>query len=238
MRSGDRLALLYLDGTEQVMLTSQGRRLLSERADVLRVEVLPQLRAALEDPERDGRIDAEFDRAVEQLRRLTWVVDHAAIVEDLVGEPAVVELGTVVTVGVGQGDLERFLIVHPIEAPLDDLRISARSPLAQALLGHRVGEEVRWLPQQAPTAAGSWPSRALPSVRVRRLPPSTRRSDRGMDIGGGQPPTPANQRALQAWVALGGGVGVGIGARLGNVLFWIVIGAVAGFAIGEPEDTS
>ncbi len=59
-----------------------------------------------------------------------------------------------------------------------------------------------------------------------------------MDIGGGQPLTPANQRALQAWVALGGGVGVGIGARLGNVLFWIVIGAVAGFAIGEPEDTS
>ncbi len=55
---------------------------------------------------------------------------------------------------------------------------------------------------------------------------------------GGQPPTPANQRAVQAWVALGGGVGVGIGARLGNVLFWIVIGAVAGLAIGSPEDTS
>ncbi|MDQ3885649.1 MAG: hypothetical protein M3308_01195 [Actinomycetota bacterium] len=52
------------------------------------------------------------------------------------------------------------------------------------------------------------------------------------------PPTPANQRAVQAWMALGGGVGVGIGARLGNVLFWIVIGAVAGFAVGEPEDTS
>jgi hypothetical protein len=32
--------------------------------------------------------------------------------------------------------------------------------------------------------------------------------------------------------------GVGIGARLGNVLFWIVIGAVAGLAIGSPEDGS
>lgn len=53
----------------------------------------------------------------------------------------------------------------------------------------------------------------------------------------GQPPTPANQRAIEAWVALSGGVGVALGARLGNVWFWIVIGAVAGFAIGEPEDT-
>ncbi len=69
-------------------------------------------------------------------------MDHAVIAQDLVGEPAVVELGTVVTVRVGQGVLERFLIVHPIEAPLDDLRISARSALAQALLGHQVGEEL------------------------------------------------------------------------------------------------
>jgi hypothetical protein len=37
-------------------------------------------------------------------------------------------------------------------------------------------------------------------------------------------------------VALGGGLGVGIGARLGNVVFWIVIGAVAGLAIAAPED--
>ncbi len=142
MRSGDRFAMLDLDSAAQVLLTSEGRRLLSERVRVLRVEVLPQLRSALEDPERDGRVEAEFDRVVEELRRLTWVVDHAAIAEDLVGESAVVELGTVVTVRVGQGVLERFLIVHPIEAPLDELRISARSPLAQALLGHRVGEEV------------------------------------------------------------------------------------------------
>jgi hypothetical protein len=39
-------------------------------------------------------------------------------------------------------------------------------------------------------------------------------------------------------VALGAGLGVAIGARLGNVLFWIVIGAVAGLAIGSPEDDS
>lgn len=58
------------------------------------------------------------------------------------------------TVRDDQGVVERFLIVHPVEAPLDDIRISVRSPLAQALLGHRAGEEVGWLPHQAPTAGG------------------------------------------------------------------------------------
>jgi transcription elongation GreA/GreB family factor len=100
------------------------------------------LRAALEDPQDDGRVDAEYQRTVDELRRLTWLVDHATVAEDLAGEPAVVDLGTAVTVRDGQGVVERFLIVHPIEAPLDDMRISVRSPLAQALLGHRVGEEV------------------------------------------------------------------------------------------------
>jgi hypothetical protein len=36
---------------------------------------------------------------------------------------------------------------------------------------------------------------------------------------------PSSQRAVEAWVALGPG--------LGNVLFWIVIGAVAGLAVGS-----
>jgi hypothetical protein len=57
-------------------------------------------------------------------------------------------------------------------------------------------------------------------------------------MAGHRQPTPSSQRAVQAWVALGAGLGVAIGARLGNVLFWIVIGAVAGLAIGSPEDDS
>jgi hypothetical protein len=81
VRSGDRLAMLELDRAAQVLLTHEGRRLLSEHARVLRVEVLPQLCAALEDPERDGRVVAEFDRAIEELRRLTWAVNRAAIAE-------------------------------------------------------------------------------------------------------------------------------------------------------------
>jgi transcription elongation factor GreA len=135
--------MLDVGNAASVILTREGKRLLAERASSLRGEVLPELRAALEDPERDGRADADYERAVDQLHRLTWLVDHATIAEDQIGEPAVVQLGKAVTVRDGEGVEERFLIVHPVEAPLDDIRISVRSPLAQALLGHRVSEEVK-----------------------------------------------------------------------------------------------
>ena len=126
----------------EVILTRQGRRLLAERTQRLHDHVLPELRAALGDPERDGRGDAEYERAVGELRRLSWLVEHAADAEDLPDDPEVVELGETVTVQVTGGTLEQYLIVHPVEAPLDTTRISARSPLARALLGRRIGDEV------------------------------------------------------------------------------------------------
>jgi transcription elongation factor GreA len=127
------VAALDGDGATQVILTAQGRCRLAERAQLLQV--------ALDDRDRDGRVDADDERTITELRRHRWLVDHILIVEDLPDNPAVVELGNAVTVRDDQGVVERFLIVHPIEAPLDDIRISVRSPLAQALLGHRAGEE-------------------------------------------------------------------------------------------------
>ena len=126
-----------------VILTHQGRRLLAERAQQLQRQVLPELRAALDDRDRDGRVDADYERAADELRRLSWLVEHATHAEDLPDDPARVELGETVTVQVDGGAPERFLIVHPVEAPLDDTRISAESPLARALLGRRIGEHVR-----------------------------------------------------------------------------------------------
>jgi hypothetical protein len=46
----------------------------------------------------------------------------------------------------------------------------------------------------------------------------------------------SNQRTIDSWIALGAGVGVMIGAVLGNVFLWILIGAVAGLTLVWPED--
>jgi transcription elongation GreA/GreB family factor len=73
--------------------------------------------ADLDDRERGGRVDADDERTITELRRLRWLVDHALIVEDLPDNSAVVELGEAVTARDEKGVVERFLIVHPIEAP-------------------------------------------------------------------------------------------------------------------------
>jgi transcription elongation GreA/GreB family factor len=103
------VAALDGDGATQVILTGQGRCLLAERVHLLR--------AALDDREGDGRVDADDERTIAELRRLRWLVDRVLIVEDLPDDPAVVELGKAVTVRDGQGVVEQYLIVHPVEAP-------------------------------------------------------------------------------------------------------------------------
>jgi transcription elongation GreA/GreB family factor len=75
------------------------------------------LQAALDAREGGGRVAADDERTITELRRLRWLVDRALIVEDLPDNPAVVELGQAVTVRYGQGVVEHDLIVHPIEAP-------------------------------------------------------------------------------------------------------------------------
>jgi transcription elongation GreA/GreB family factor len=148
-------------GGQGVVLTRQGRRLLAERAHQLRANVLPELRAALDDRERDRRVDADYQRAIDQLRHLSWLVEHAADAEDLPDDPAMVELGETVTVQLDGGAPEQFLIVHPVEAPLNDTRISADSPLARALLGRRIGDEV-----EVHAPSGAYQCRILAAERT------------------------------------------------------------------------
>jgi transcription elongation GreA/GreB family factor len=74
---------------------------------------------------------------------LHGILGQAITTEELPPEqPGVVELGDEVTVEFAASETERFLLVDPVEAPLDQLRISVESPLAQALLSRRVGEQV------------------------------------------------------------------------------------------------
>jgi transcription elongation factor GreB len=121
-----------------VVLTSEGQRRLAVRAAWLATELVPRLAHS-----QDGWASGEYERAVSELARLTRILGQAMTTHELPPEdPSIVEFGDEVVVEFAAGDTERYLLVDPIEAPLDDLRISVESPLAQALVGRRVGEQV------------------------------------------------------------------------------------------------
>ena len=135
--------------TEPV-LTQQGRQALEKRAQHLREVVIPELASALSDRTRDGTEDADYDRALHELAQIEELVANAKDAANLPDDPNVVELGDLVRLRYEDGEEEELLIVHPAEAPLDDMRISIDSPLAQAVLGRRVGDTVT---VQAPRAS-------------------------------------------------------------------------------------
>ena len=126
-----------------VVLTAEGHRKLAARAAWLETHEIPELAGGMDDPDHSGWADGQHGRAVAELSRLRSILGHAITTDQLPPErPDVVELGDEVVVELATGDTERFVVVDPVEAPLDQLRISVESPLAQALLGRRVGEQV------------------------------------------------------------------------------------------------
>jgi transcription elongation factor GreA len=132
------------EGAAVVVLTPRGQRRLAARAAWLASEPIPRFaHYYLDDPDLKGWASAEYGQDVNELARLTRILGQAMTTAELPPEdPGIVELGDEVVVEFTAGDTERFLVVDPIEAPLDDLRISVASPLAQALIGRRVGDQV------------------------------------------------------------------------------------------------
>jgi transcription elongation GreA/GreB family factor len=151
-----------------VVLTSEGQRRLAVRAAWLATELVPRLAH-----NQTGWASGEYERAVNELARLTRILGQARTTDELPPEdPAVVELGDEVVVEFAAGDAERYLVVDPIEAPLDDVRISVESPLAQALVGRRVGEQV-----EVDAPAGRYRCRILTTGRYQTAaPPWTKTS--------------------------------------------------------------
>jgi len=149
---------------QQPMLTPEGRVLLEERAGLLRDHTIPTLRSAVVDGHvKDWSPRTDLDRAFAQLVAVETTLREAADVPEET-DRWTVELGDLVTVEFprhrGRRRVERFRLVHPLEAPLDEVRISVESPLASALLGRAVGETVS---VEAP--AGRYRVRILATLR-------------------------------------------------------------------------
>jgi transcription elongation factor GreA len=123
-----------------IVLTADGRRWLEERLE--RVE--HRLGRVDEDlaAERTDELLADHRQLLEQRDELRAVLDRAVSPGEIDDDPSIVELGDEVDVRFEDGEVETFLFVHPLEAPMDEHRTSADSPLASAILGRRVGDEV------------------------------------------------------------------------------------------------
>lgn len=142
------------------VLTAEGRQRLAHRLDRLRSDVLPEMRIALTDPDAAGEVVLDYQRVLAETSQLEHLLASAGALEEAPDDPTVVELGDLVTLETDAGGIERFRIVDPAEAALDKVRISAESPLARALLGHRVGERVA-----VHSPGGSYDCRILGAVR-------------------------------------------------------------------------
>ncbi len=139
----------------QVMLTAEGRRMLQERLDELADEVLPAMRPLLVEDERDERVVADFERVQAEHDRVAVLLGTSGTI-DTTTLGATIALGSRVAVRDADGERRVVRIVDPVEAFLDDERISSSSPLAVALLGHSVGDSCV---VEAP--AGTWTALVL-----------------------------------------------------------------------------
>ena len=94
-----------------------------------------------EDPTAVQRL-AMVDR---DLRYVQARLEQAILVETPNNEtPATVVFGTTVTVEDDEGEKHHFQIVGEDEADIALNTVSYASPLAKALIGHKVGDSVRW----------------------------------------------------------------------------------------------
>ena len=129
------------ENTDSAYSSPDGRRLLARRMHELerRIRII---RAALDDSEPNLELVQEHMRVLSEHKRIEDFLEQTAASHIAPDDPQLVEVGDTVTIRLEDGTEEAFVIVHAVEASVDDARISVDSPLAKALFGRRVGENV------------------------------------------------------------------------------------------------
>ncbi len=137
---------------EKVFLTSEGFKKIEEEAETLRKVTRPQVveRLVLARSQGDLSENNEYAAARDQLafldgrlEELEDLISRAKIVDKSHGSCGCVGFGCRVTVNNGNAD-SVFHIVGDWEANPSEKKVSYSSPLGQALLGKKVGEEVNF----------------------------------------------------------------------------------------------
>lgn len=120
-------------------VTPTGLRQLQSQAEALEAERLTLL-PRKEDPIVRQRI-AMLDR---DLRYLQGRLERAIPVDPAQQDPDTILFGAIVDCEDENGGALQFAIVGEDEADIAQHKVSWVSPLARALIGHRVGESVLW----------------------------------------------------------------------------------------------
>lgn len=120
-------------------VTPHGLRLLEESASKLDKERV--LLVVRKDDESAKQKLARVDR---DLRYLSARLESAILVEPAQQNKSSVLFGATVDVEDDDGEMHQFTIVGEDEADIAANQVSWASPLAKALIGHKVGENVVW----------------------------------------------------------------------------------------------
>jgi len=137
--------------SEQTFLTREGLKKLEEELNFLRTVRRAQVAERLHNAQEDGELieNAEYEDAKNEqaflegkILTLESMLSSAVIIEND-GPEGVVNLGSEVTIKETGGKPEKYMLVGAAEANPKDGRISNESPLGKALLGRKVGDDIK-----------------------------------------------------------------------------------------------
>lgn len=109
------------------------------------VEALSDEHAALSPQKEDPIVSQKLAVIERDLRYVETRLEQAILVEPTQDAPITVVFGTTVVVEDEEGEQHAFQIVGEDEADIHANKVSYVSPLAKALIGHKVGETVNWV---------------------------------------------------------------------------------------------
>lgn len=140
--------MLVLD--KPVYLTNKGKRELEAKLAYLQTNKLPEIIERLQNARGGGDwmdntehmlIEEELAFVNSHIHDLNYMLDHAQLIEPG-NEDNVVDVGETIVIQSDDGELEEYTIVGVAESDPGKGLISNESPLGQALLQHKVEDEI------------------------------------------------------------------------------------------------
>jgi transcription elongation factor GreB len=120
-------------------VTPYGLKLLNEKIDALEME-----REALKQKKDDPIIKQKIGMIERDMRYYSSRIESAILTTPIEGDHSIVLFGAKVTVEDEEGKLNTYEIVGEDEADIHQGKVSYLSPLAEALIGAKLNDEVTW----------------------------------------------------------------------------------------------